>query len=630
MSRNRILSIFMAVIMLLTTAVYAAPEDEGTDEAVAAVPRVTVVCSNIDNAGEYLEIGLEITAQEFQTVGVVLSYDSDVLTLIEWGTQETDTKIPVTGNWTTVVPTKGADDMSGKPGLATRPASQVASGGDDEQEETSHRAYLYLGADRLQFAQALTEQRVVTARFAIEDVAALNLLTEFSAEADLTDETYTVCLAENADILKTSKPGASVLVTTKKTETELNKYTYGIVVSADKGQTCAVSFKTGTDSINTGGTTQLPSGDYSITFFDWDGRVIDAISSPEDGTDAVKFWQESQNVKDRLGNKAGYAFNEWLAVYQPTDGRDLQTVHGSLTSVKAAESTPADATVSSAAKLYKQDTFAGNGGDLEQISTAALAAKVNQAGGANNASAGSATAVLLQASYRTITGDADPDVDPSKYVNNGHGDVPTSGLGEDYTRYQFGIPTFYQYGNAGAETGQYAVRCTVERNGTLRGDTPVVMAVVSVRAGTTTRNVTVKVDLENTDNTSFEVVVPKGITQISYKVLDSYGLVDWTNGVGRSQEKAVKKEVVVQMGAFALLADTALAVKNGGGWGDANVQCFQDAGYAKVNEGNLAAARTALLSAVTGDTPPTRAQVNSALSGYYTTAPIDPADPTNP
>ena len=51
MSRNRILSIFMAVIMLLTTAVYAAPENEGTDEAVAAVPRVTVVCSNIDNAG---------------------------------------------------------------------------------------------------------------------------------------------------------------------------------------------------------------------------------------------------------------------------------------------------------------------------------------------------------------------------------------------------------------------------------------------------------------------------------------------------------------------------------------------------------------------------------------------------
>ncbi len=606
MSRNRILSIFMAVIMLLTTAVYAAPEDEGTDEAVAAVPRVTVVCSNIDNAGEYLEIGLEITAQEFQTVGVVLSYDSDVLTLIEWGTQETDTKIPVTGNWTTVVPTKGADDMSGKPGLATRPASQVASGGDDEQEETSHRAYLYLGADRLQFAQALTEQRVVTARFAIEDVAALNLLTEFSAEADLTDETYTVCLAENADILKTSKPGASVRVTTKKTETELNKYTYGIVVSADKGQTCAVSFKTGTDSINTGGTTQLPSGDYSITFFDWDGRVIDAISSPEDGTDAVKLWQESQNVKDRLGNKAGYAFNEWLAVYQPTDGRDLQTVHGSLTSVKAAESTPADATVSSAAKLYKQDTFAGNGGDLEQISTAALAAKVNQAGGANNASAGSATAVLLQASYKA-----------TEAVNGATGE--NSSLNEDTARYKFGEATFYQYGTTDGTLGQYAVRCEVMRTDVLRTDAPTVLVQVYVPGSSGNQMITVKVDLENTDRTSFEVVVPRSTIEVRYTVLDTYQTVNWLAGTERSLQQTNGISEIVAGGAFAKLVDEAVAAIQNGSWSlTVNEQCFKDAGYSKVTAANLANAEAALqaATAANGNQALNKDEADAVLAAY--------------
>ena len=37
-------------------------------------------------------------------------------------------------------------------------------------------------------------------------------------------------------------------------------------------------------SVDTGGSQLSGGGDYAVTFFDWDGRVIDAIPAPQDIT----------------------------------------------------------------------------------------------------------------------------------------------------------------------------------------------------------------------------------------------------------------------------------------------------------------------------------------------------------
>lgn len=500
MSRNRIRSIFMAVIMLLTTAVYAAPEDEETSGAVTAVPEVTVVCSNVDYAGKYLEIGLELTAQEFQTAGVVLSYDRDILQLIEWGKQEPDTVIPVTGNWTTVVPTKGADDISGKPGLATLPSARQTSGEDSSPGEDSGRAYLYLGADRLQFAQNMTDCRVVTARFAVKNAEALKLLTESSPAADLTSEDYTVCLATDEDILKTSKPGASVLVTAKKTETELNKYTYGTVISADKGLNCKVTFKTGKDSVNTGdSSTTVKGGAYSITFFDWDGRVIDAISASEEVTEGQRTLIETIEARLKTGGdlaKAGYEFDQWLAVYQANDGSGLQTVGGTFTSNDTALDTATN-----------RDYVDFNTEKLSALTMEAMAATVNVADGANNAVSATenSMSVLVQAAYRATA------------------DINT-GLTDETARHYTVTPIAYtRYGGATQDDGKYSITLQVERKnpagaGVTRAKDPGVIVKMQPTAGG--NPVYTLLSLENTDVVTCEVVPNKQIASVEYYFVD--------------------------------------------------------------------------------------------------------------
>lgn len=599
MSRKRILSIFMAVIVLLTTVVYAAPDDDGTDGTGTGKPKVAVVCSNIDDAGKYLEVGLEVTAVDFQTVGVVLSYDKTVLTLVEWGTSETDTEIPVTGNWTTVVPTKGADDMAGKPGLATLPETKTASTDDSEAVEDSNRAYLYLGADRLQFADTLTDHRVVTARFAIKNETALKLLTEESAETDLTNEDYTVCLAADMEILKTSKPGASVLMTTRKTETELNKYTYGTVISSDQGTPCAVVFKTGKDSVNTGGASEtVKGGSYAITFFDWDGRVIDAISASETVTDGQQ--KLIQTIENRLKvggdlEKAGYEFDQWLVVYQANDGSGLQTLNQTFTS----NNTPIDTATNG-------DYIDFSRKKLSQVTTEALATVVNGSDGAGNAMAATpdSMSVLVQAAYKATA-----------EINTGLSDATAS----NYTV----TPIAYtRYGIATPSDGKYSITLQVERKnkaekGVTRAQTPGVVVKMQPSAGGNA--IFTLLTLENTDVTTCEIVPNKQISLVEYYFIDSATAPrgSWPDAGNRSPLNVKIAQTgdngFLRLGTIGYInqmaRDTTLSDED---WAKAiDAQTFTDAG---LNYTNIATAQTRIRDAVKASaTDLNKAQLQAAI-----------------
>lgn len=613
MKHNKIIVILLAIALLIGTFISAAAAGRyaiplnGDEETVTpplqeapATPHVGVTGLLVGT--EYFELSLKVSAREFQTVGVVLSYNTEVLTPIVWSSGEKnedgspkeisiDPAANNSWNRPVVLPSRGADGLAGKPALSYL-------GYDQEQQEKTGRGYLYLGADTLQYGDLIGE-RVVTVRFRRETGAPVTMPEDPETD-DVMDESFTVCLASEG-ISQEAIPGHPVLLTAQGENRQPQSYIHyrHILVTeagaaaaqetagADAGEgelgsteepapvpetDCTLSFSFGgvESADSTGG-----SGDYAITFYDWDGRVIDAIAAPKNATDIVATWQAQEWIQQRLGNKAGYDFDNWIVVYENNDGEGLHAEAGSLTSRKSRGEND---------KLKAADI--ADFGDLEQMT------KENS------------QSVLVQAVYVANTA-----------VNNAKGEDWSTG--ETEARYKFDQPTFYQYGEADSSTGQYAVRCKAYRDSTIRADTPTVLAKVYTSAGM----VTVKVDLENTDETDFEVVVPRSTERITYEVLDTYGTVNWTNGESRSLEESAAKASILKEGSFAMLMDEALNAKKSGSWSsDVNTQCFIDAGYTGVNNAaKLAAAQQALVNQITslgGDRILTAAEANAALAAY--------------
>lgn len=587
MKKRNILAMLLATALLLATlaGISAVGTDGGSSDDTAStgtdaapeVPAVTVRAVPVDET--YLELGLEVSAARFQTVGAVLSYDATKLQPVLW-TEDSEgapMDISVTGDsWSvpSVIATKGPDDLAGKPALAYAGCTEA----EDGTKTPTGRAYLYLGADTLQYSDLL-EKRVVTVRFRYcEGVVPGDITMPGAVNPGGTDPNppaagpYTIEFAAQAQA-QDAIPGCPLLVTTGGGQDgSVMSYSYDPATEPGEDDLTA-KFVFGGESVNTG----TGGGGYAITFFDWDGRVIDAISAEKNAKSAVETWQGQTWIRDRLSNKLGYEFDQWIFVAQTEDG--LRSEHGNLTSRKAiGTSAPSDSA------------------DFTDLEAKYLASPYY--------SPEDSKSVLVQATYKTV----------EKTVNNGLGQNESLVTGSTY--YQFDDPTFYQYGAAGANSGQYAVRCNVHRTSVLRADTPTVLAKVYVGEGSSMEMVTVKVDLENTDDTSFEVVVPRATTQVLFQVRDAYGFTNWTNGTIRSAEPTVLKATIIREGSFALLVEEALKVKGGGSWDTAvNAQCFIDAGYTKVNNGNLTAAQNALRDA-TGTTVLTRAEADAALSAY--------------
>jgi len=569
--------------------------DSGSGTAPAA--QITAVKVTADHT---LEVGIDLSCESFRGVGAVLQYNSARLRLISWGTGKTPIPLKTeTGYGNSVaVYTKGADGLMGKPALAWTGTPETAGAGGEGTGGVTDPAItwngVYLGADSLKESTLAGEsgesagKRVVTIRF---DYVTAGGTTEErkAAEALLTDATLGTCLRFASGSEAADTPvGASFSLITQKGQAEPVCYEMGSAGGAggsSGGGTGGAAGSGGVQaiavpivlkeggSVDTGGGVMTGGGPV-VTFFDWDGSVIDAMALPETVSDraaAVAAFQEKPAVAERLSGKSGYAFDRWLIVKQ--QGEELATVNGTFTSNKAAL-------------------------DLTDPAVAADAADFSDPA--------LPVSLLVQTAYKAVESE----------INGGTGtDTP---LISDETRYVLGQPTFYQYGSAMASTGQYAVRCKVTRGDVLRARTPTVLAQAFVGGGSAMKNVTMKVDLRNTDDTSFEVVVPKGTETVTLKLLDTYGVTAWTMGTGRSEEIQASGAEIVRQGAFALLVDAALTAGNGGSWSPyVDVQNFKDAGYTGMTEAKLAAARDALAAASAGRSEPlSRAEADAVLAAY--------------
>lgn len=606
MKHNKILVILMAIALLIGTFIsaaaagrYAIPrdgdEDQGTPPTLSAPETPHVGVTGLLVGTEYFELSLKVSAREFQTVGVVLSYDAKVLTPIVWssgeknedGTPKAISMDPASNNnWNrpVVLPSRGADGLAGKPALSYL-------GYDQEQQQQTGRGYLYLGADTLQYGDLIGE-RVVTVRFRREVETEITMPENPSTD-DVMDENFTVCLASEPISLE-AIPGHPLLLTAQGENRLPQSYTnYRHIRAADiaaaaegeaeTGSTeepaptpefdCTLSFSFGDveSADSTGG-----SGDYAITFFDWDGRVIDAIAAPENAEEAVAKWRTNPTIDARLTNKAGYTFDKWLVVYENNDGEGLHTESGSLTSRK---STGEDD------KLNSADI--ADFGNLEQM------AKEDS------------KSVLVQAAYVA-----------NETVNDSLGE--DANLNLPTTQYELDDnPTYYQYGPATADVATYGITFTIKRNSMLRTDQPTIQARIYANpTGTKSDIVTVRLDLENTDETTFEVFVPKSATQVDVVLRDTYGKTDWTNAQPRSARITIEKATFVYEGAIATIIDEAWQVANGtGSWNAVDRQCFLDAKCGTVADEDNAKNRLVAATNANGGKKLTAEQVQNAVKG---------------
>ncbi len=499
MRNKRILAMLMTVTLLTGTVGYLGEQTQAAavePEVMISGVKVTEDGTETGKATGYLEVSLEVQAENFQTAGVVLSYDTGVLTLVDW--KDPAEAPELTENWTTVIPSKGADRFSGKPALGRLEESGEAG----TEEGAGARGYLYLGADSLRYQDLSTEaERLVTVRFQIKKDAEGDYLPVNvpGAGESLTNPNKTLCLAPEG-VAEEAIPGAQVMLSVGVPEeevtdgSELNPiegyvqkyYAWRSTESkyAENDETaCKVSFRVGPGkSINTGGEEIVGGGDYAITFFDWDGRAIDAISAPEDATTNVNAWMNHTEVQKRLGNKAGYEFDQWLVVYENNDGEGLHTAGGTFTSN--------DSALDLTNAIVKADVA-----DLSDIS------------GYTNEKDKDSKSVLLQASYKATA------------------DINTGVAGAAAQHYTVKPIAYTRYGGATSDDGKYSITLEVKRlntadKGVTRARTPgVVVKMQPTAAGA--QPIFTLLSLENTDTVTCEMVPNKQVASVEYYFIDA-------------------------------------------------------------------------------------------------------------
>ena len=104
MRGKRILSILMAVTLLGGTVAQAVEAREKETRIALEAPKVTVVGNHVTDTGKKgdYELSLYVQGDQFQTVGVVLSYNPEKLAPVAW---DNDTAIAVSSGWTKILPT---------------------------------------------------------------------------------------------------------------------------------------------------------------------------------------------------------------------------------------------------------------------------------------------------------------------------------------------------------------------------------------------------------------------------------------------------------------------------------------------------------------------------------------------
>lgn len=574
MKAKKLMSTLLAACLLVSSLPAALAAD--------AKPDVVLEISKI-TADQTVEVGLNVTAAGFKSVGAILEVDSTKLQLAEWdGAVKNAVTVDGT-SWSNynIVPSKGVDIAGAKPALAY-------------QDAASNKQIVYFGADAFDTI-TVTNQRMVTLRFKVVYTAAdgaddaTKAAAEKAAFEALNEDALKSAIqisSEPANIINMVGGGVQVICGSGASAAY---YRYNPVKMVDSAPSIDEDYNvdlklSGTEVTDTVvmdgtsvGTTESEGASYGVTFLDWDGTVLEtvAIAKKSDvsaliGYDAAKKDDDASNngwgsaidstLKAALTGKRGYAFDCWLD-YSTLDANAPFT------------STSAEAGIDQTA----QEKYVV---DLTSFDTEV---------GENR------TGITLQAAYK----------------NDGTLVLATQAGGN----YVMGNEPYYiRYGAATENEGKYGVRLTAQRNGTERiRDMGVVVAMTPAGASQAIFSFQRMTSSETAD---FEIVPTKEIAKVVYSVVEVYGVASWANGGARSGAyREIAMADVIKYGSANYLMEQAI-LKNAEKPGEWDVfvdlMTFTDAG---INATDLDAAKQAVLTGMAGKTAPVSYE---AFTAFFT------------
>lgn len=516
--------------MLLCAALILSSGGLTAKAAATTAPKMTVEVNQV-TGGTTVEVSLIAKGGTLsQSAHAVLSYDPTKLTLKSWGDGGliTPTATPMAGS------TMAPGNVAGKPSLVYQP-------------DGSARALLYLGASDAQNGMA-ADKALVTVQFAYAGDGKTGDITE----GNLNDY-VSIAAAGSFDQLAMA---AYPVMLHLKDETS-SRYIYGYGEPLPAGyQAMTVDFVLESKPSLYNNTGAVVSGDYAITFFDWDGSVVDVAAVGADAT------EQAAQAQGKLTAKKGYAFDRWLLVKQG-DGA-LVTQYGTFTS----NANPLDGNNKDIAKLT---AVSGN--------------------------------LLVQAAYTA-----------TDQLNSGLTDgtkVHYSVTATAFTRYGDAMPADGKY-----SITLTVERKNKADFGVTRARTPGVVVKMTPTAGG--QAIYTLLTLDNTDVTTCEIVPNKQIAAVEYYFIDVNTSPSNWPGAGNLSPLNVSiskdgKNGFRCLGTVGFINELVLTQKaDSETWATAmNAQTFQDA---MLTYKDIARARDALYTAIkTADKPLTQAEMQTAI-----------------
>ncbi len=489
------MQILAAAVVVSLLSSFGCMAEEGETPAPEK-PKLTVTASNINDT--YLEVGLDITSgmESFHSAGVVLEFDSTVLEPVRWGGSQVPYDTTGAGSWSGAVPleTVGEKAFSGKTALAYFDGITLES-------PYGRKGYLYLETETASPLGALNGARSVTAVFKY---------TEGHSKEDVHSDTIALGSASSALRLASdaaayySPLSALAVYFTGKQEAGTAVEYYSRPLTKDAAGSIVENLKIGEnermeepvmkwiekgESADTGGGGSA-EGMASVSFYDWDDRLMGAIAVPigavsEETKQSIQEFQEKfmyasadrdengalkpdlplyvDNAAYPLRNKKGYSFAKWIVVTSDTL-EDTFTAYAT-----------------------EDEVAAANGTDFANIS--------------GN--------MIVKAGYME-----------NSEINNGRKYYTATAVKNNMGR--FGTPT--------PEYGDYSIVIDIERkndqnSGITRLKKPALKVVMTTASGTLYS----MIEIENKDKTSAEIVVTTATTTVKYNLIDLTENSDWVN-----------------------------------------------------------------------------------------------------
>lgn len=556
--------LLVAFGILLQTYALAADEPP-----IEQPPQVEIQLVQIEKGGApdgTLEVGVNVTAQQFRSVATVLQYDNTKLELLDWSTSAEPVPIEDGHNsWANaygLVAAKSADTIGSRPVLAYR---------------AGNITYLFLAAEC--FRPTATEGRLVTVRFrCVEDEDGNKM------EALVSDSG---AFGREGRVLRFATPGRAASMVSAAVQCTVGENdllfadSYFQLGGENNPDTITVTWSGPARGKSVLGDTQS----HAVTFLDWDGSVLETLTlAPEEDVSGLlqTIQKENSAVKAALEGKVGYQFDCWL---------DWNQCKGMITPPHTSNNEPLD--------RAKYQAVIADGKDFSR-----------------HLSLGDGTGTILQAAYMAKKS--------SKTANRFDVSFRPREDTSKSSAYSFDMENivYDRYGAATAEDGKYSVTVPVSRireesmtqYGCERAVSPGARVMMKPKEGL--YGIYSYQMVVNSDSITFEMVPTRDMEYIEFELVDAPAGVNWPAAGSRSgSTERLEMDHIIEQGTAHYIVRQArlkLAGDPRSEWDDfVDEQAFKD-----ITKGNgvldVELAKQLILEALKKEEPPVEKRVDAA------------------